>query len=32
MLLAVVTSAVMLVARFGMHVRWAGEMLNEFAP
>lgn len=32
MLLALVASAVVLVARFGTHARWAVEMLREYAP
>jgi hypothetical protein len=32
MLLAAMTSAVVLVARFGMHARWAAEMLRSYMP
>ena len=32
MLLAVVVSAVVLVARFGMHAQWAAEMLRAYVP
>jgi amino acid permease len=32
MLVAVTVSAVVLVARFGMHERWASEMLRAYAP
>jgi hypothetical protein len=32
MLLATTVSAVMLVARFGVHSRWAAEMLREYVP
>ena len=31
-LLAVMTSAVVLAARFGTHSRWAAEMLREYVP
>lgn len=31
-LLATVASAVVLVARFGVHARWAAEMLREYVP
>ncbi|MEO7036594.1 MAG: hypothetical protein ABI548_21790 [Polyangiaceae bacterium] len=32
MLLAVMTSAALLVARFGVHAAWAAAMLREFVP
>ncbi|HWZ89047.1 MAG TPA: hypothetical protein VNW92_09355 [Polyangiaceae bacterium] len=32
MLLATVASAVVLTARFGMHARWATEMLRAYVP
>jgi uncharacterized membrane protein len=32
MLVAVVASAVVMVARFGVHARWAGEMLRAYIP
>jgi len=32
MLLATVASAVVLTARFGVHGRWAAEMLREYVP
>jgi hypothetical protein len=32
MLLAAVASAVVLAARFGIHARWASEMLSAYAP
>ncbi|MEO7032869.1 MAG: hypothetical protein ABI548_03475 [Polyangiaceae bacterium] len=31
-LIAVVASAVVLVARFGVHAKWAAEMLSEYVP